>query len=115
MNNMRTINLGDFKRKEIKILSGRQNGEIIRKKVKLDDEDRTKGIIKIIVPQDVFSLNSSYFLGLFGDSVRKLGEIGFKEKYQFECADAIKINIANGIKYALKGMNALGGTDEKKD
>lgn len=71
--------------KTIKYLSGRALGEKVRKASNLNElEDKFEYII-IIMPINVTAINPSYFLGLFGDSVRKcLTEERFLNKFIFE-------------------------------
>lgn len=91
-----------------KIISGRKNGAETRKKVKLEELEENNDNIKVTVPMDVLSFNSSYFLGMFGKSVRKYGsKEGFLKKYQFVCNEIVKININDGIMDALNNNNAL--------
>ena len=86
-----------------KVLAGRTNGEDIRKKINLEK-------IEIIIPNDVFSFNSSYFLGMFGESVKKLGKEKFEEKYQFNTKnESIRMNIKDGIDEALNNVDVFGG------
>lgn len=101
------IDLNNCKRKNVKVLSGRDVGIDFRKKFKLDDIDMNKESVEVIVPEDLYSINSSFFLGLFGPSVRHLGEEGFKKKYQFKCDSIIQKNIEDGMSHALKGSDAL--------
>lgn len=43
------------------------------------DED-----VRVVIPADTFSVTSSFFLGMFGDSIRRLGRHAFRKKYTFE-------------------------------
>ena len=62
---------------------------------------------KIVIDKNVYSFNSSCFLGLFGKSIRELGENKFREKYQFECTDLIRMNIEDGINDATNNVDTL--------
>ena len=93
-----------------KVLAGRTNGENIRKKINLEKIESENEKIEIIIPNDVFSFNSSYFLGMFGESVKKLGKEKFEEKYQFNTNnESIKMNIKDGIDEALNNADVFGG------
>ena len=93
-----------------KVLAGRTNGENIRKKITLEKIEKENEKIEIIIPNDVFSFNSSYFLGMFGESVKKLGKEKFEEKYQFNTNnESIKMNIKDGIDEALNNVDVFGG------
>lgn len=91
-----------------KIISGRKNGCKTRATLKLEELEKENDIIKIVIPMDVLSFNSSYFLGMLGESVRKFGsKEAFLNKYQFSCNEIVKININDGIMDALNNNNAL--------
>ena len=103
------INLSSKIDPKIKVLSGREFGKKLRKEYDLNNEDSKDGIVEVLIGSDVFSMTSSCFLGMFGKSVRKLGEKQFRKKYIFTCEKAIKDNIDIGINDALKLGNALEG------
>lgn len=91
-----------------KIISGRKNGCKARVTLRLEELEKDNDIIKIVIPMDVLSFNSSYFLGMLGESVRKFGsKEAFLNKYQFSCNEIVKININDGIIDALNNNNAL--------
>ena len=93
-----------------KVLAGRTNGENIRQNINLEKIEKENEKIEIIIPNDVFSFNSSYFLGMFGESVKKLGKEKFEEKYQFNTNnESIKMNIKDGIDEALNNVDVFGG------
>lgn len=105
------INLNNFKNPNSKVLSGRKEGKSVRDRLSLDTVDNNSEVVKVIFPEDIISLNSSFFLGLFGPSVRYLGKEKFEMKYIFEAPKFIKNSIDDGIVRALKTSNAL----EKKN
>lgn len=85
-----------------KVLSGREEGETMRKKLKLDIKDLDEKEYSILVP-NVFAITASYFLACFGKSVRSLGKEKFEKKYIFKCNNvSIKNNIKDGIDSAIK-------------
>jgi hypothetical protein len=85
------------------LLSGRDSGLATRKRFQVSKMDRAPGVVTVIIPDEVFSMNTSFFLGLFGDSVRELGEEGFRAKYHFVCDEEIHCpTIERGIEKALK-------------
>ena len=92
-----------------KVLSGREKGKKLRETLRLDEKDKNETSVKIEFPKDVYALNSSYFLGLFGVSVRKFGKDKFLEKYKFSCSNIIMLNILDGIEDALNNVDLLGG------
>lgn len=105
---MLTIDLKHYIQNK-KVLSGRENGVNLRKKLEIDKKENENDEIKIIIPQDVFALNSSYFLGWLGKSVRDLGKENFEKKYKFECNEIVKLNIEDGINDALNNIDVFGG------
>lgn len=96
-----------FKNPNSKVLSGRKEGKEFRDKIDLDNIDKNSDVVNVIFPDDIISLNSSFFLGLFGPSVRYLGKEKFEQKYTFTCPDFIINSINDGIERALKTSNAL--------
>lgn len=84
-----------------KVLAGRPEGKEYRAHLNLDNIDKTSDVVEVIIPEYFFSLNSSFFLGCFGPSVRNLGEQSFREKYVFTCDSALKKGIEDGISRAL--------------
>lgn len=64
-----------------RVISGRPKGEARRAKEKLDTYDVIPDMgYRLVVPEKVFSVSSSFLLGLFGDSIRTLGEARFRER-----------------------------------
>ena len=104
---MDRIDLSVIQSKKYKVLSGVELGKQARKFFKIDDLDAQSTVVTLVVPKDVFSLNSSFFSGLFYDSIVKLKEVGFREKYVFDCTDIIRKNVENGIFYVLNTKNLL--------
>lgn len=64
------------------IFSGRQQGEEARRQFNIDQLDASKGRTEILIPEKTTSLNPSFMLGLFFQSIKKLKE-NFRERYQF--------------------------------
>lgn len=79
-----TVNMSDGHLKR-EPLTGRENGKIARDRAKLDSLDDTGvGIhVDVIANSDTYSISSSFFLGMFEPSIKKLGIAAFKEKYNF--------------------------------
>lgn len=79
------IDLADYKTSpESKVFSGRPRGEYCRSLLKLDAVDAGPDPIVVQIPRDAYAVNMSFFLGLFGPSVRRLGVDGFFKHYQFK-------------------------------
>jgi hypothetical protein len=94
----------DLKKFAGPVYTGRPRGEAIRLQINLDKIDTDPSTaVKIIVPEETFSLNSSFFLGLLGPSVRASGtREKFLEKFDFQCPDHILEFIDSGIERALQ-------------
>lgn len=88
--NVRTINLEDYRARDekkgiiSKVFTGRDRGEIVRKNCKLDEIEKIAEQIIIIVPEDIYSINPSFFEELFVNVVKKLGKEKFLEKFKFD-------------------------------
>ena len=106
--NITRIDLGQYHEPGTILLSGRPKGVALRDKLNLDKLDGQQDVqVDVVVPTEIVSLNSSFFLGLFGPSVRDLGEYGFRQKYSFVCQPKIEIDVEAGIKEALNKANPL--------
>lgn len=106
MSNEIVIDLSTF---DGPVYTGRPRGEYIRAKIdlnKIDSNPLTN--VKVIVPDNTFSLNSSFFLGLFGPSVRASGSRDkFLNKFQFINPAHITEYIESGIERALQERSSL--------
>lgn len=87
-----------------KVLSGRNDGYEARKRLEIDRLDGDNTSVTVSISTQVYSINPSFFLGLFGNSIKELGEIRFREKYKFTCSDAITIKIEQGIQRAVNAF-----------
>ncbi len=97
--NRTEINLGEIGGP---VFLGRKKGEQARAKFKLDDADKDQSTYLIIVPESAYALASSFFLGLFGDSIRAAGSPDkFLAKFEFKSSDSIKTAIDSCIVRAL--------------
>lgn len=85
-----TINLEDFRAKDIKkgvvskVFTGRDRGETVRKQSKIDEIEKKFETVKVIVPENIYSINPSFFEELLFNVVNKLGKDKFLEKFEFE-------------------------------
>ena len=85
------------------VYTGRDKGQSIRERNDLDkiDQDPSTNVI-ILVPDNAFSLNSSFFLGLLGKSIRAAGSREkFLAKFKFKNPQHIEEFIESGIERAL--------------
>lgn len=101
------IDLKDYRSANVKVFSGRDRGEAVRKSIQLDTSRDTAEYV-FIVPEDIMSINESFFLGLFGPTIRKIGVEVFKQRFTFHCESHILKDIDDGISKAIRKKSALG-------
>lgn len=90
------------------VYAGRPRGERARKQLKLDEQDKNGLVVNVRVPDDIYSLNSSFFLGLFGPSVIYFGNRNdFLKKYVFNAPSFVIDEIDKGIDRALAEVQPL--------
>lgn len=88
-NNMENniINLEDYRVKQgnkiSKVFTGRDRGKSVREKSKLDRIEQNNDSIEIIIPDNIYSINPSFFEELFVNVVKKLGKEEFMNKFKF--------------------------------
>lgn len=80
---MKSIDLTPCITPGIGLLVGEDRGKLVRSKVNLDKSDRTTEQFTVVFPDFVYSINSSFFRGLFENSLKFLGEENFKARYLF--------------------------------
>ena len=83
------IDLKDHRTPGVRLLSGRDRGELVREAAGLAALDEAlihDPALQVVVriPDDIVLLSSSFLLGMFGPSVRALGESEFRNRFQFE-------------------------------
>lgn len=77
------INLEDFRVRDTKtgaiskVFTGRDRGEFVREKSKVDKIESNYSSVTIIIPNNVYSINPSFFEELFVNVVKKLGKDNF--------------------------------------
>lgn len=101
MNNI--IKLQGFRKNESRMFSGREFGIEVRCKIDLDSRDQDFETYYIQISDDTMAINSSFFGGLFSESVLTLGAERFREKYIFQnekgksLKDTLQKDIEEGI------------------
>lgn len=94
--------------KNLIVLSGRDLGYSLRNEISLDQKDKDDITYNIIFPKNIISISTSFFLALFGDSVRACGsKEKFLDKYVIESSNNLKNNINDGINDALNNVDGL--------
>lgn len=89
LSNANTINLEDYRVKGkdgtiAKVFTGRDRGEYVRKDSKIDEIESNYEEVIIIIPDNIYSINPSFFEELFVNVVLKLGREEFLNKFKFE-------------------------------
>lgn len=65
-------------------ISGKERGESARRFFKLDESDGIAETVEVVIPDHVKSISSSFALGLFSPSVKRLGSVdAFSTHYRF--------------------------------
>lgn len=100
------VNLGSYSDKNIGILAGRERGATVRKAVGLDEADVSGRRVRIVIPAEIYSVNSSFFLGMFETSILTLGADEFIRRYEFVGVDANSTR-DEGIRTALLARSPL--------
>jgi len=92
----------DFKELGGPVFVGRERGNRVREKFNLDQIDTSDEKIQIIVPEDTYSINPSFFLALFGKSIRTLGDKeAFFKKYEIKAPEHILESIVSMVSRVL--------------
>ncbi len=82
------INLEKYRAKEgnriSKVFTGRDKGKYVREDSKIDELEKKNDKIKIIIPNDIYSINPSFLEEFLVNVVKKLGKDGFLAKFEFE-------------------------------
>ena len=94
LSKLNIINLEDFRVEGAKVFTGRDRGKYVREQSKIDEIENTYDEVKIIIPNDIYSIIPSFFEELFLNVVTKLGREKFKTKFAFECLGEYKFEKA---------------------
>lgn len=103
------IDLSTYRSVGSRVFAGRDRGDFVRQRECLAEMDRDLDpelTVQVVVPGDTISVNSSFFLGLFGDSIRALGEEGFRRRFIFTGHPIGRV-YESGIREALTTVSAL--------
>ena len=93
----------DFSKFGGPVYSGRAKGELARANLELDAHDVKNCHARVIIPEGTYSVTSSFFLGLFGKSVRHAGSHDeFLKRYNFDTPEVLRITIDLFILRALR-------------
>jgi hypothetical protein len=100
------VDLDNYRHPEGRVFAGRDRGRRARQRAKLDQHDRHRHRVTVHVPVDTFSVTSSFFLAMFGPSIRHHKESLFRKLYTFTGWDATEV-VNHGIREALDRSSPL--------
>lgn len=113
------IDLLEYRGNGSTAFTGRAEGKLARHNLNLSEKDKDGFVYDVIIPKNTTSINSSFFLGLFYESIKTLGSIEeFEKKYLFviEEEDAewkaiLECNLAECCRRANNELNHTTGID----
>lgn len=87
------------------VYSGRDRGVALRDRIKLDANEDSAEAVDVVIPEGTYTLSSSFFLGLFGPSVKKCGSVDqFERKFRFRAPEFLKPVLRGHASLALQGL-----------
>lgn len=109
---MTKLKIEKYKDVDAKIFTDRDKGISARKELNLDqlEDEKTHGKITILLPQDTWGINPSFFGGMFEASIKKMRD-QFQQNYTFKYADnselneSLKKNLDNDFDYVMRGLS----------
>jgi hypothetical protein len=109
------IDLSSYKSDKSTVFTGRLQGEITRKKLKLDVIDANeKTVVIFLLPDDTTSFNPSFYLGMLFKTYQTLGidKVDFKYRFEFVTKDetirkVLIDNLEDGKRYAINSLNSM--------
>ncbi len=97
---MRSVEISLTKWRTQRVFVGREAGYACREFFKLGELDKVRTEVTVTISEEVYSVNSSFFLGMFGDSIRSLGKDVFRSQYRF-VGKCFSRTLNSGIRLAL--------------
>lgn len=96
----------DLSRYNGPVYTGRERGARIRADLNLDAVDSANTNVEVSIPDNTYTVTSSFFLGLFGPSVVHLGsKQRFYERYKFKTPAFLKPDMDGYVARALQRKN----------
>lgn len=122
MNTEEIINLEDYREEGRKIFLGREHGEEIKKKSKFNEKIRLADKVILIIPDDIVSINPSFFEGLIHDAVILFGSDAFYAKLSLKNNTNDYNNFYNNLRMAVNNilldqsiLNSIGNENKKEN
>lgn len=101
------VDLANYRSHGARVFAGRQHGFDCRKKAKLESHDSDKREVVVRIPSDTYAITSSFFLAMFGASIRNHGLDRFYELYSFTGWPAADEMVREGVEDALDDRSPL--------
>ncbi len=96
----------DLANVEGRVYTGRDRGQRLRGELGLDEADVAADTVLVIIPDDTYTISSSFFLGLFGPSVVKAGSKDeFFRRFEFRLPAFLKEVVDGYVMRALQSRN----------
>jgi hypothetical protein len=104
------IDLEDYRVSGSKVFTGRDRGIFVRDKSRIDELESIFAEISVIIPDNLYSINPSFFEELFLNVVTKLGKENFLKKFKFQCKGDYNYEkpLYEAINRILRKNSALG-------
>lgn len=95
---MDMIEFKDLTKNKVRNLTGHERGVAARERYNLDKLDLSTDVVRIVVPNDLDAITTSFFQGMFAKSVRSFPTSDlFLSHYLFEASPTIVEQIMRGI------------------
>ncbi|MDI1306291.1 MAG: DUF4325 domain-containing protein [bacterium] len=104
-----TLDLTTYRTEGARVFTGRDRGKLVRDKSLIDELEKNYDQIKILIPEDIYSINPSFLEEFLFNVVSKLGKDGFYKKFEFSNAGEYEIeeDLESAIERILRKSNAL--------
>lgn len=96
----------DFQQFGGPVFTGRDRGEAARKKLKLD-RVKIGDTVTVEIPSTTYTVTSSFFLGLFGKSIRDLGLDSFKTIFKFNMPSFLSESVEEWLYRAARDRSNM--------
>ena len=108
--NNNIIRLEEFRVEGAKVFTGRDRGQQVRNESKLDEIADKYEDVEFIIPDNVYSINPSFFEELFLNVVLKFGRERFLKKFHFKSEGDYNFqrSLNEAIDRILRNKTALG-------
>ncbi|TYP97983.1 hypothetical protein C7447_103150 [Tenacibaculum adriaticum] len=101
--------LEEYRSKGSKVFTGRDKGKYVREESEFDSLEKNNDSVTFVIPDNIFSINPSFFEELLINVVTKLGKEGFLKKFKFKNEGTYKYEkpLNDAIDRILRENNAL--------